>query len=318
MTVPLLKKKISYKLINFLILVIFFCGLGCSERKPLPLSAALTAEEKLDLEYFLRFLVFEQFGAFVLFGSKPLCIMDVPDADPIVMEATYQKWLASTPEKDRILFEQQLDKCRDSGSVIEMDLDRNLYDGWRALEKVMRMFPMKEYIIGVNREHERGDRGLILAHIQKTARVLAENYSIFKEAVGMDFQPLQAVLELKDPHSEFWKRLLKVDNHVAKGLLCGFGLKNSLAGNLHFKQYQAGAGVDKQMVHDLKNTALQPSTRSVEFGRGSPSNFTIPVFGAVEGDDFVEKYKKEKHAIEKVYHGQDFIEVTLQRLIGDK
>ena len=175
---------------------------------------------------------------------------------------------------------------------------------------------MEQYIIGVDRESERGGCQLILANIQRTALVLAENYSIFKEAVGMDFHPLQVVFELQNPHSEFWKRIFKVENHVAKGLLFGFGLKNALFGDWSFKQLHTNTSteLEKEVAQYLKNTPLHISTTPVEVGESSPSNFTIPLFGVVQGDDVAEKYEKEKKEIEKIYLGQDMVEVTLQRL----
>ncbi len=303
-------------LMRLLFLIIIFSAVGCNHKKQPVLSSCLTAEEKMDLEHFLRFLIFENHGAFVIFGSKPLCIMNVSDTDPIVMEATRQRRLASMSDDERTEWECQLAKCKASGSLIEVDFIRNLYDGWRALEKVRKTFRMEQYIIGVDRQGERGDRRLILANIQKTALVLAENYSIFKDAVGMDFHPLQVVFELQNPNSEFWKRIFNSENHIAKGLLCGFGLKNSLFGDWYFRQFHVNASteLEKEVSQYLKNVSLHVTTKPVKFGEGSPSNFTIPLFGAVEGDDVVEKYKKEKKEIEKIYLGQDFVEVTLQRL----
>ena len=133
----------------------------------------------------------------------------------------------------------------------------------------------------------------------------------------MDFHPFQVVFELRNPHSKFWKSVFEAKNHLAKGLLCGFGLKNSLFGDWHFKQYDIHASTElgEESMEYLKNAPFHPSTtQSVEFGKGGSSNFTIPRFGTVEGDDVVEKYEKEKRGIEKIYLGQDLVEVTLQRL----
>jgi hypothetical protein len=316
MRTPSLKKSHHPMLVGLLFLIINFFAVGCHNKKQPALSSCLTAEEKMDLEYFLRFLIFENYGAFVLFGSKPLCVMNVSDTDPVVIQATRQKRLASMSDDERTQWECRLEKCKANGSLIDVDFIRNPYDGWRALEKVRKTFRMKQYIIGVDDESERGDRRLVLANIQKTALVLAENYTIFKEAAGMDFHPLQVVFELQNPNSEFWKRIFRIKNHVAKGLLCGFGLKNSLFGDWRFKQFHVNVSteLEKEVAQYLKSVALHVSTKPVEFGKGSPSNFTIPLFGTVEGDDVVEKYKKEKREIEKTYLGQDLVEVTLQRL----
>ena len=300
----------------FLFLVIIFSAGGCNSKKQPVLSSCLTAEEKMDLEYFLRFLIFENYGAFVLFGSKPLCEMYVSDCDPEVIEATRQKRLASMSDDERIQWECELAKRKASGSLIEVEFTRNPYDGWLALEKTIKTFRIKQYIIGVDDQSERGDRRIVLANIQKTALILAENYLIFKDAAGMDFHPLQVVFELQNPNSKFWKNIFETKNHVAKGLLFGFGLKNSLFGDWRFKQFHKNLSteLDKEVAEYLKNASFNVSTETVEFGKGSPSNFTIPLFGIIEGDDAVERYKKEKREIEKVYLGQDLVEVTLHRL----
>lgn len=306
-------------LIHLLFFIIIFFSNGCSKKNQPVFSSCLTAEEKLTLEYFLRLLMFENYGAFVVFGSKPVCVMNVFDTDPTVMETTRQKKLASMSDEEKILWECQLEKCKANGNFIEIDVIHNPYEGWRILEKLIKIFGMNQYIIGVDNESDRGDRRLILANIQRTALILAENYAIFKDAVGMDFHPLEVVFELQNPSSEFWKRIFKFENHVAKGLLCGFGLKNSLFGDWSFKRFQGDSSTELsgKVAGYLKNTPFIPSTQPVEFGKGSPSNFTIPLFGTVEGDDLVENYEKEKKEIEKIYRGQDFVERTLQYLMKE-
>ena len=46
------------------------------------------------------------------------------------------------------------------------------------------------------------------------------------------------------------------------------------------------------------------------------NQITTEILGTIAGDDTAEKYIKEKVAIERIYRGQDVVEVTLRRLAG--
>jgi hypothetical protein len=123
-------------------------------------------------------------------------------------------------------------------------------------------------------------------------------------------------LELQNPHSVFWNNVFKIDNHLAKGLLFGFGRKNSFFADWEFKQWSKNPSLhlSEQAVAYLKNVPSRPSTTRVKIGEGGPSNFTIPIFGTIEDDEMVELYEKEKKEIEKIYHGKNFLDITFQRL----
>jgi hypothetical protein len=246
------KKSIPQMLFKAIFVVtIFFCA-GCGSNKQLTLSACLTAEEKADLEYFFRLLIFENYGAFVLFGSKPLCEMHLSDEEVTETEPAFQKWLASLSDDKREEFEAMTNKIRNRGTEAP-EPERNPYRGWLALEKV--------------------------------------------------------------------REDLKIKNHLAKGLLFGFGLKNSMFFHwnlLHSNVQQALAsnGYAEDVLEYLQSHRFELSAASVKFRRGSLSNFTIPVFRTIVGDDTAEKYKKEKAAIERMYQRQNEVEVTLGRLAG--
>lgn len=303
----------------YIFFVIFFSLTGCNQSKPSSLSS-LTNEEKKDLEYILRLLIFENHGAFVLFGSKPLCEVCAMNTDDVkVDELKHQQLVASMSLEERAEFEQALKKLEAQEVQEKVIFVRNPYKGWLALKKVIKNLNIKKYILIIDHEGMYGLRcepTLILANIQKVALVLAENYAIFREASKMDFHPLEAALELQNPHSIFWNNVFKIDNHLAKGLLFGFGRKNSFFGDWKFKQWSKNPSLhlSEQAVAYLKSTSLQASATSVKIGKGGLSNFTIPIFGAVEDDEMIELYEKEKREIEKIFHGKDFIETILGRL----
>lgn len=288
---------------------------ACDNRKPSSITSCLSTEEKADLEYFFRWLVFENQGAFVLFGSKPMCIMSLRDIDTPIDRDKFQIWFNSLPEDEKAKVESVLSQAK---SVPK--LEHNPYRGWMVLQKALKNLKMRDYLFRLVPLLNAGHYDLVLIDIQRTALVLAENYSIFKEASGgMDFHPLQAVFELQDPDSVFWKNIFSLQNHLAKGLLFGYGLKNSLFGHWSFSSSQGKLTLPSEKYREkiedyLKGTSFKPTMPN----QSSISNLTIPLFGMVAGDKTAKKYAKEKAAIEKIYRGKDIVEVTLQCLAGQE
>lgn len=293
------KKKGFFILCVPLFLVTIFSLGSCSSKKQPLLSACLTAEEKKDLDFFFRLLIFENYGAFVLFGSKPLCEMFISDTECTAGDEAFQQWFDSLPEQKKAEIKAKIKNKVEDDPVYE----RNPYRGWLAWEKVQKKIEMKHYILRI--APLRGPSGyeVMLANTERTALTMQENYEIFREASGMEFQPFQVIRELINPNALFWKNIFSLPNHLAKGLLFGFGLKNSQLGHQRFSHH-----LEKDSTEHIV------STTRVEFGSGSPSNFNIPLFGTVLGDETIEKYKKEKVEIEKIYEGKDLVEVTLRRL----
>ena len=326
---PLCFKKIaSRSLVNLCFIVILFSLSACNKNKQPVLSTCLTAEERKDLEYFFRFLVFENYGAFVLFGSKPLCIMSLQDTDNPPTEADFQKWVDSMSEDDQKQFRIIKKKARERQRKTPK-LKRNPYRGLLALEKVKKTFRINNYILRIVPAEAAPvsqripSYDVMLINIQQTALVLAENYEIFKNAAGMDFHPLQAVFELQNPDSVFWENVFSMKNHIAKGLLFGFGLKNSIFGNWSFSGSNGALALPsdeyrENIVDYLKNLPSNISRKNPDspFCNEPLYDLAIPLFGMVPWDETAEKYTKEKAFIEKIYRGQDMVEVTLRCLAG--
>lgn len=319
-------EKVSPILFLSIFLVIFFSLSGCNYNKHPSLTSCLEDEEKKDLEYLLRWLIFENHGAFVLFGSKPLCEACVINTDETeVDELEHQKLLASMSSEEREEYEKALKILEEKRKKLEKKekviFARNPYKGWLALEKVINKSNMKKYILVANHEGLYGgghNCTLILANIQTVALVLAENYPIFREISEIDFHPLEMALELQNPHSAFWNRVFKIDNHLTKGLIFGFGRKNSFFWDwkLNHLSKTSSLHLSEKAISYLKNIPSNPSTPRVEIGKGGPSNFTVPIFGTVEGDEVVRLYEKEKKEIEKIFRGKDFVEIVLERLVS--
>jgi hypothetical protein len=268
--------------------IIFFCITfflcACNSKNTLCYSSCLTKEERSHLEHFFQYLLFENYGAFVIFGSKPLCEMDLHDTE----------------------FEPSEEKID----------ELNLYRGMLAWEKVQKTFKMKRYILAVNSSLGSGRHNIIFADIQKTAITLAKYSHFFQSSLGIDFEPLQITLELSDPTSKIRDIIYNSKDYVAKGLLFGFGLENSMFFSwwikyLHPENLTPNA---KEISEYLQGAYFPLSTRPLELRTGSLSHFTIPVFREIANDHVAGTYEKEKKMIEKLYRGQDLVEYTLKQL----
>ncbi len=192
----------------------------------------------------------------------------------------------------------------------------NLYRGLLAWQKVAKTFKMKRYILAVDSSRGLGCQSIVFADIQKTAIVLAKYSHFFQNALGMNFEPLQMTLELRDPTSKIWDVIYNSKDYIAKGLLFGFGLENSLffswwSKYLHPDDLTPNA---KEISEFVLGAYFPFSTYPVELRTASLTHFTIPVFREIANDSVAEIYKKEKKMIEKMYRGQDLVEYTLKQL----
>ncbi len=293
------------KFFLFFLIVVFG---SCSTINNKKTSCQLSKEEKADLDYLLRFLLFESYGSFVLFGSKPLCEMEFVDTE--VTQAERQKRLQAMSIEERAQYEAEAEKLKAEGLLVQMNFERNLFDGWKVIEKIRP--DIKKYLIIAHPLEYPGVYSLFLVDILKTAFVLEENYEVFKKAVEMDFDPLKIVFEIENSDSVFWKRVFDLGNHEAKGLLFGFGKKNAL-----FYEWEAAyENTQGHLAEFVKSVSFKPTAeRTLPLGKDGPDNFTIPIFGTLDDQEIVEKYEKEKKDIEKIYRGKDLVEVTLQKLL---
>ena len=243
-------------------------------------------------------------GAYVLFGSKPLCT-------------------GYLDAKNRTKFWRDPDR------------------GWKAWEKIKQNFPANRYIL-IKRliNIEIADEGeivhlplhyILFADVLKTAYVLEENYHFFKTFAGRDFHPLEIVFELENPDSSFWGKLFnmnmeeiataeeKRDANMALGLLFGCGKKNALAYTWKCDQGKK----EGKMGELLKKVTCQGSFNERDktsvlwsqiFQEEGFDAFLIPGFITLEEDGAVERYKEERKTIQAKYRGRDFLEVTLNQL----
>ena len=122
---------------------------------------------------------------------------------------------------------------------------------------------------------------------------------MFRNVVGFDFNPIKVVYEIQDLESQFWNKVLA--HSALHGILYGFGVKNALA--FQWKYWEEAPFLREASPH-ASNTFQK---------RASMNDFPIPAFAVFNDHAIVEKYKQERKIIQKLYHGRDFLELTLEQ-----
>lgn len=298
--------KIILQSLSFLIIAFFLATYGTSSPPKKELETCLTKDQEADLEYFLNFLLFENYGAFVLFGSKPMCEMMLVDS--MVIEEEQKRKLELMSDEERNARQKEIEELKTANLCFEFAFERNLYHGWLVLKQLRTRIKTNRFVFGI-REQSKGIYDIFLLDAKKVTKILKMHYTIFKKAVGYDFDPINVVFEIDSPDSKFWNRILEVDNHIAKGLLFGFGEKNSIAFDNHMQATKAHQDTNLSNFHPSVIVDM-----SKEFGHRGLNNFTIPIFGCFDNDVCKNKYEKEKKTIEHIYKNNPLIKVTLRKL----
>ncbi len=306
-----------YRLILFApLLFLLTCTKQCGRSSNF--TSCLTLDEKADLQQFFRSLLFDNHGAYVLFGSKPLCNLAVRDMDSPAADEAFRQFWEGLEEEEREKIRLLRLKAQTPKNLNEqMDLESSGYRGFLVLQKLLDRFKLKGFLFRAVPIRRPDAYDILFINIQKTAIVLAENYTIFQQATGIDFDPLQIVFEANDPNSLFWNKVMSPDNHLAKGLLFGFGHKNSLFGHWKFSESNGTLNLHNEKYRKEIESFLRQSPSSVSTDIVPKGNalFNIPIFGAVPGDEMAEKYGRERIIIQRKYFHKNMVEVTLNELL---
>lgn len=319
---PYLKQIIFARLCKRILIVFLFFLSACADHRDqfFNFSASLTVKERTDLEQFFQSFLFKNYGAYVLFGSKPLCELSVRDMDSQATDIALKKFWAQLPLREREKIEELRRKVQSKKTQEQLDKEASwesaCYRGWLTFQNLKQDFKLKGFLFRVLPTCQPDSYDLLFINIQQTSLVLAENYEIFKQAAGMDFHPLHVVFEAEDPNSIFWKNVMSVENHLAKGLLFGFGCRNSLFGSWAFSVRKGDLGLPSEEYRKEVEEFVQqtPSLLSTDVVPQGAFAFNIPLFSTIPGDETAKKYEKERIIIEQKYHNQDIIEVTLKQL----
>jgi hypothetical protein len=300
----------------------------------------LTDDEHVWLEKFFRYFMLYETAIYTLAGSKPLTEFSLIYEDPPEEQRREEKrkdylyfLLNRSNEKDMKFYEKlsPLEKEEKAFLINDKDFIYNIEELWEKWEKIQHRFSIKKRFLLLKRECPRevwkeifpnctAIYDILFVDVLGTALVIQENYELFRNAVGYDFDPLEVVLELENMHSKFWGKLEGKEGWryaTLWGLLYGFGRENA------FSYTWKGRNIKENRTEKEKLwAATLPSQRSCndspsrsEKGAFTISNFTIPIFKSfVENDPVAAKYEAEKKNIRQLYKGKDFVTCTLDLL----
>lgn len=267
---------------------IFFILLSC-DRATKQSPYVLTVEEREWMGKFFKDIMLEEGAIFTLCGSKPLTIIPV---------SLY------SDEEMQAFFDQMSDEEKKNAVIVE---DYDLPQNWEKWERIHDRFPTTKFLF-FKKEDIDCDKVVYIyfVNILETIKVLKENYTVFRQETGLDFDPHHEVFDM-EKGSEFWDQAH--NNSVLMGLLYGFGPKNSFC----FR--------DKYKGHDEADKPAQSLDSYFSdvhnFGTASVTNFPLPIFASFSDskDEVIERYKMERVEIQKEYERHDFLDLTLQKLI---
>ncbi len=269
-------------------LSIFFMVTSCNEKVSHFKKYDLTAEEYAWMEEFFTGVMLQDQAIYTLCGSKPMTRISIH---------------YFTEEEIQAFYEQMSEEEKKNGVVCE---NYAIAENWEKWEKVRSKFPIKRYFF--YKKDDVGDpkfASLYFVDPLKVAHTILENYMVFRNAIGFDFDPFDEAFQIEQG-SDFWEEVHK--NSCLIGLLYGYGLKNS--STFHWKYW--GQTENCEGYTDC----LTYYFGKIGGGKSTIENLTLPMFVSFfENDEVIENYKRERAKIQREYSRKDFLNHTLERLM---
>jgi hypothetical protein len=245
------------------------------------------------MEPFFQELLLEGSAIYTLWGSKPItrCILYY------YSEEELQYWYDHMTEEEK-----------KTSFVRE---NPHFEENWEKWEKIQDQFPMTRYLLfktdnPIESKTDPKTAMVYFVNILQTALTMLQHYELFKEAVGTEFNPFDMAYDFKNRDSPFWQ--LVSDNSALMGILFGYGRENSWM--FHWKHFDH----DEKKDHFAKIVTTYSSDYSRQ-GKNKLADFSLPAFMVINTKDkMIKKYRKEREEIKKIYKGQDFVELTLQKM----
>jgi hypothetical protein len=301
----------------------------------------LTNEEYLWLEKFFRYFMLHETAIYTLAGSKPLTEIHLFYEEKATEEfrednqEEYLYFLLNRDNKKDMEFYKKLshiEKKEKAFLIYEKDFIYDIENLWDRWEKIQHRFPIKKRFLLLKKERSQDSwenmfpnckaiYDVLFVDVLKTAMVIQENYELFRQAVGYDFDSMEVVFELENKSSKFWDKITKKDAwrySYLWGLLYGFGKENAFSHFWKSRHIRSSNCSQKEKILAQKIEKWVSCKNRPDFNDKNAftlSNFTIPIFNSFSKDDpVVAKYESERERIKRLYKGKDFVTYTLELL----
>lgn len=279
-----LRGRFGLKVYKYLFFVLF---IFCPCTKSPSIVDLLPKEDRKDVLNLLNYFLFDHQVAFVLFGSKPMSEIILHQQKD---EESEKKLLAALPKE-----------IQKQAKIVKQPF--NAYECWKTWKRNQARYDIRDFLFA-ERPLKIDPSAIVVfvINIEKTTDILSQYYDYFKSVFGGEFDPKREIHKIRDPDSLFWNSVLA--DHIAKGLLFGYGEKNA---RFFAKVIQEGL--------DDKNFKFS-TTKQIDPYRASKRNFSIPKFRSLQDEKILGIYIREQKEIEEVYRKGDLLEITLKRLTG--
>lgn len=285
-----------------LFLLLLFLATCTSHPKSIEPSReyAVTEEEKVWLREFFHDLLFEDHGAYVLYGTKPASLSCI--SQPMTEEeyAQTKLWIESLSAKEKETYKVRTRETYD------------FYENFQKWEKIKGRFPIRQYLFGkFPSSRDEKTEYLLFLNIEETLRTLLKYYGDFKRVLGYDFDPFQVVFDIENRDSKFWNTVL--DNAIPLGILLGYGRDNA-----YFFKWRVTYGGIKDTQGIFMDSLKRQFYEEPNILYPNPQHFVLPIFasfGLYPNDkQLIDKYKQEQKKIKNLYKGRDEVDVALEWL----
>lgn len=242
------------------------------------------------MEPFFTGLMLQSPAIYTLCGSKPMTCITLH---------------YHTDEEIQAYYDTMTEEEKKTALYVE---DYQLPQNWEKWEQIRSRFPIKRFMI--YKKNDASDPNFANVYIVdplKVAIAISENYTLFKDVTGFDFNPTYEAYQIEEG-SPFWDKVEK--SPVAWGILFGFGAKNSL--KFYWENWE-----HSENAIEFENCIPCYASDSLKDGKSTLENLTLPAFMSYfQEDEVIQRYKTERESIRNEYQGKDFLDYTLQKLIS--
>lgn len=285
------------KLAIFIILFLIFSLTTCTPAKPSKTHFNVTEEERRWLKEFFRELLFENPGAYTLYGTKPIsgaCWYNFTDGQKNELQAYYDSLPSSEKEKLRTK-------------------NLSLKENFQKWQKIKERFSISQYLFGIfPSPYDENAEFLLFVNVEMTLRTLINYYSDFRRVLDYDFDPITVTFDVENKNSPFWKAVL--NSHVLKGILFGYGRDNAWFFDWSMK-YDGKEGKIAAFVKAMPSLTYENQDITYD---ANIHHFPLPIFGSYgmypSDTALFKQYRQEYKKIKNLYKKQDEVDLALEWL----
>lgn len=254
--------------------------------------ALIPPDEKAELEYLFRHLMFHSHFAYVLFGDKPMSFDDFIRAEHVWKHFMH----------DFTSFERALELCK-------------FQRGWAIWEKYRYLFPHKNFILIQQKAPNSPERTTIFfIHRENFLRMISEHNKDFGDILGQDFNPEEILSCFYSTEDTMDKKLKR--HPVLLGILLGYGSGNAW-NYYNLNKLRSKVRKDPSLYKEFIMTQEKFIPFSVP-NADLECPIYLPMFlcdpKSKETLCLKRKYKAQRADMYKKYQKGDFLEVTLLKL----